>query len=223
MVVFTIYDLLYSTARGLKRRIWKPDYKAVIFDMGGVYYKYPVPKRADDVLKSEKDVFLSALKQYELGDIAFPKLFEAAVQKFDFLKGMEPREWLKRILGEKDPFITKAVQKLKESGQFKVALLTNIGFSDDSRSKTDVPEDIDQFDAIIESCRYRLRKPDEEIYKVAAKELDLKPEECIFVDDLWINCRVADLVGMTSVEVVVGDTKTAVRKIENLLGVPLLE
>jgi len=44
-----------------------------------------------------------------------------------------------------------------------------------------------------------MRKPEPEIFLLAASRLDLKPEECVFVDDLELNVEGARSVGMTAV------------------------
>jgi FMN phosphatase YigB (HAD superfamily) len=44
-----------------------------------------------------------------------------------------------------------------------------------------------------------MHKPQPEIYRLAAKRLEVDPAECIFVDDLKENCEGAEAVGMTAI------------------------
>lgn len=53
-----------------------------------------------------------------------------------------------------------------------------------------------------------------------ASELGLRPEQCVFVDDLYKNCRGAEAVGMASVQLKLGDSTTALRRLGRMLGLP---
>jgi putative hydrolase of the HAD superfamily len=39
------------------------------------------------------------------------------------------------------------------------------------------------FDAVVLSCEVGMRKPDDRTYRMALGKIDLKPEECVFIDD----------------------------------------
>ena len=41
--------------------------------------------------------------------------------------------------------------------------------------------------------------PNPEIYKLAAKRLAVKPEECIFIDDMLKNVQAAESTGMKGI------------------------
>lgn len=49
------------------------------------------------------------------------------------------------------------------------------------------------------SCHTRVRKPDPEAYRTAARTLGVEPSECVFVDDRAGNCRAAGEVGMGTI------------------------
>lgn len=55
------------------------------------------------------------------------------------------------------------------------------------------------FDDVVISGEVGLRKPEPEIYLLAAHRLGLAPQQCVFVDDLPINVRGAAKVGMVGV------------------------
>jgi putative hydrolase of the HAD superfamily len=55
------------------------------------------------------------------------------------------------------------------------------------------------FDAVVISGEEGVRKPDPEIYLLAARRLGVPPEVCVFVDDLAVNIRGAAAVGMIGV------------------------
>lgn len=76
------------------------------------------------------------------------------------------------------------------------------------------------FDVVVVSGEVGLAKPSAAIYSLTAERLGLRPEECVFVDDLAVNVRGAAAAGMvgvhhTSIAVTVGELAV-------LLGFPLL-
>lgn len=74
------------------------------------------------------------------------------------------------------------------------------------------------FDAVVISGEVGLRKPDHGIYELMCRELDVTPQECVFVDDIAANIRAAAEVGMCGVHHT--DTATTLRELETLLGLP---
>lgn len=61
-----------------------------------------------------------------------------------------------------------------------------------------------------------LRKPDPEIYALAAERLRLPPEQILFVDDLAPNVRAAAAAGMVGIQHT--DGASTVDELEILLG-----
>ena len=73
------------------------------------------------------------------------------------------------------------------------------------------------FEAIVISGDVGMHKPEPAIYMLGAERLGLRPEECVFVDDLRENCQGAEEVGMTAVLHRGADKTLPV--LEKLLGV----
>ncbi|CAD5213456.1 unnamed protein product [Bursaphelenchus xylophilus] len=188
--------------------------------MGGVYLRFKAPEKMDKMLKTLPSEVLREIRRYEIGDITFPQL----IANFGgTLPGMKPGGKTADILGDKDENIITAIEKLRDHGGLTIGLLSNVGFSDENFSETDVSRvDKGHFDVIVESCRVNLRKPDPRIFVLTAEKVGVTPEECVFLDDLWANCKSAEACGMTAIEVVRGDSKSAVKKLERLLGKELL-
>ncbi|CAG2206175.1 ACAD10 [Mytilus edulis] len=69
---------------------------------------------------------------------------------------------------------------------------------------------------IIESCLLGIRKPDPRIFHACLKELDLQPEETVFLDDLGVNVKSARQLGIRTIKVT--DPDQAVRDLEKELG-----
>jgi putative hydrolase of the HAD superfamily len=59
-----------------------------------------------------------------------------------------------------------------------------------------------RFDAVIESSKVGVRKPEPRFYEIACTTLGVRPDECVFLDDLGINLKPAAAMGMTTIKVV---------------------
>ena len=58
------------------------------------------------------------------------------------------------------------------------------------------------FDHIIESSKAGVRKPDPAIYLMMCEALSVKPDACVYLDDLGVNCKPAAALGMRAIKVV---------------------
>lgn len=82
------------------------------------------------------------------------------------------------------------------------------------------PEDIEgMFDVVVLSGRERRRKPDPEIYLLAAERAGVRPHDTVYVDDIPTNVEGARAIGMTGV--LHRDAAITLPKLEGLLGVSL--
>ncbi len=61
-----------------------------------------------------------------------------------------------------------------------------------------------------------MRKPDPEIYELAVTGLGVRADECLFIDDIEVNCEAAAAAGMTAV--VFHDNEQAMAEIRTSLG-----
>jgi putative hydrolase of the HAD superfamily len=75
------------------------------------------------------------------------------------------------------------------------------------------------FDGVVISGEVGMRKPNAEIFHHALELLDLRPEECAFIDDIADNIQAAERLGIVGVHHV--DAPTTVTRVEGLLGVSL--
>ena len=55
------------------------------------------------------------------------------------------------------------------------------------------------FDPCIVSCRVGMRKPEADIYRLAASQAQVKPKECLLIDDQPANVEAACKVGMEGI------------------------
>ena len=75
------------------------------------------------------------------------------------------------------------------------------------------------FDAVIESSKVGVRKPDPRFYELACEQLAIEPGEAVFLDDLGINLKPARAMGMTTIKVT--DPSVALAELEAVVGFPL--
>jgi putative hydrolase of the HAD superfamily len=75
------------------------------------------------------------------------------------------------------------------------------------------------FDDVVRSDEVGVRKPDPEIYLLAAARAAAAPEACVFVDDIPVNVEGARAVGMAGV--LHRDAAITIPRLQDLLGVGL--
>jgi len=109
------------------------------------------------------------------------------------------------------------VRKIRAHGLLTAAL-TNNWVSADMQGKMDLLRR--EFDAFVESARVGLRKPDPRIYQLACAQLQVTPEQAVFLDDIGQNLKAARALGMTTIKV--ADPDAALRELEQVLGLALL-
>lgn len=77
----------------------------------------------------------------------------------------------------------------------------------------------DIVDFVAESAQLGVRKPNMRFYEIACENLAVKPQECIFLDDLGINCKPARQMGMHTIKVT--SAAQAIQELERLLEIDL--
>jgi epoxide hydrolase-like predicted phosphatase len=75
------------------------------------------------------------------------------------------------------------------------------------------------FDQVVISGEVGLRKPQPEIYLLAAERLGANPADCAFADDFRVNAEGASAVGMLGIHHV--SAAETIPRLEAFLGVPL--
>ena len=115
-------------------------------------------------------------------------------------------EVLPLLSGDIRPRMVAALNACK--ARFKVGSITNnvqtghgAGMSGTGEKAAAVEAIMETFDAVIESSKAGLRKPDPRIYQMMCELLQAAPENCVYLDDLGINCKPAAALGMTAIKV----------------------
>ena len=158
--------------------------KAVIFDIGGILY---TGKREDfynklQTLLNIKDNTLTNILEKNFDDLLLGKksFFDIAdelnISKEDF-KIKAEKAWLDIFIVKKE--MVNLINKLREN--YTIACLSNaVDFDLVMDKETKV---VDLFDVYINSCNAKSRKPEKKIYQITLDQLNLKADECIFIDD----------------------------------------
>lgn len=133
-----------------------------------------------------------ALKDLERGEIGQPEFVDYLAP----ILGVNPDKLLERILADlrAEPIVTNAVKELRSAG-VRVCVLSN--------SWGTIPFDpyapyrlAENYDAVVISHEVGLRKPEPEIFELAAKRIGLELTQCVFVDDVAPYLDVARDLGM---------------------------
>jgi putative hydrolase of the HAD superfamily len=82
----------------------------------------------------------------------------------------------------------------------RAALLTNNVREWEPLWRAKLPEIEELFELVVDSAFVGLRKPDPAIYALTLERLGgVSPDDCVFVDDLDVNCETARSLGMAAV------------------------
>jgi putative hydrolase of the HAD superfamily len=152
---------------------------------------------------------LFALERGEIAETEFSRrLQEQLGESFDFMR-------LRHHLGtiDRNPPMIDYVRELRGRG-LRTALLTNNVREWEPLWRGKLPEVDELFEVVIDSSFVGMRKPERRIYELTLERLGdgLGAEECVFLDDLDINCEAARALGMTAVRF--HDSEQAIAELE---------
>ncbi|MCO5315901.1 MAG: HAD family phosphatase [Solirubrobacterales bacterium] len=112
-----------------------------------------------------------------------------------------------------NPEMIDLIREVRRRG-FRAAMLTNNVREWEATWRSMLPVD-DLFETVVDSAFVGLRKPDPRIYELTLGRVGLAPENCIFIDDMEINCAAAAELGIHAVHF--RETAQARREVHNLL------
>ena len=158
---------------------------------------------------------LALLRKLEVGDLDEDE-FSA---QFGPLLGLPPERHgglVDRLFAgmQPEPAMLEALRRARAAG-LRTGLISNSW----GRGRYDRSMFAELFDGVVISGEVGLHKPQPEIFELGARQIELTPGECVFVDDLRENCAGAEAVGMTAV--LHRDADQTVELLEKLLSVPL--
>ena len=193
--------------------------EAVIWDFGGVFTSSPFEafNRYEAAHGLPKDLIRrvnatnhhhNAWALFERNEIDAKRFDELFLEESTALgHPVRGADVLPLLSGALRPRMVAALKTCKQ--RFKVGCITNNVVSDHSPGTADrqtmagaMGLVMPLFDAIIESSKAGVRKPDPRIYVMMCELLDVKPEACVYLDDLGINCKPAHELGMKAIKVI---------------------
>ncbi|WP_309606709.1 HAD-IA family hydrolase [Phenylobacterium sp.] len=197
----------------------RADIEAVIWDFGGVFTASPfeafnrfeaecgLPKDLIRKINSANphDNAWALFERNEIDTAHFDRLF---LDESTALGHPVPGSAVLPLLsGALRPAMVAALRTCKR--HFKVGCITNNvvsmhspGQDEAQRAAGAMGQVMPLFDAIIESSKAGVRKPDPRIYLMMCELLAVAPANCIYLDDLGINCKPAAALGMTAIKVI---------------------
>ena len=196
----------------------------VIWDMGGILFHF-----FTEVLVARGKANNWPLDKIPLGPTGeIPDPHYAALDRGDI---NEP-EYVNRIIGEfakqgikyipyklrppERPESWTLVSEIKKSGRRQL-LLTNDASNWLGKNWWEAWPRGHFFEGVVD-VTFGVRKPSPEPYLACLEKLNVLPEECIFIDDMHVNCAGAEKVGMQSYWYDVTDPNSSVEGLSARLG-----
>jgi len=193
--------------------------EAVIWDLGGVFTSSPfeafnrfearrgLPRnliRTVNTTNPDSNAW-ALFERGEIDGAGFDrKFFEETTALGHPVRGAEI---LPLLAGEVRPRMVEALTICKQ--RFKVGCITNnmahgqgSAMTANRESASRAGDIMQHFDAIIESSKVGVRKPDPRIYLMMCERLRVETKACVYLDDLGINCKAAAQLGMVAIKVV---------------------
>jgi putative hydrolase of the HAD superfamily len=193
--------------------------KAVIWDFGGVFTTSPfeafnryevsrgLPKDLIRTINATNphDNAWALFERNEINAAGFDTAFAKEAQALGH--DVRGADVLPLLSGDLRPRVVAALAECKK--HFTVACITNnvqgaghgAGMAATTEKAAQVAEVMASFDAVIESSKIGIRKPDPKIYQMMCELLKLEPADCVYLDDLGVNCKPAAALGMTAIKV----------------------
>ena len=213
----------------------------VIFDFGGVITSSPF--EAFNRLEAERGLphdFVRRVNSANPDDNAWARFERAEIDAagFDAAFAAEAKALgheldgasvIACLAGDIRPEMVAALDRLKAQG-FGLGCITNnvnvgpksgllgAAMVRDAEKALAIEAIMARFDHVIESSKAGVRKPDPRIYLMMCEALNVRPAQCIYLDDLGINCKPAAALGMHAIKVTSGGQ--ALKELGDVLNLP---
>lgn len=170
--------------------------QGIIFDCFGVLYSGSLTLLASMAPEGRTQEVYDINMQKDYGYISYAGYLSATAEVLE-----KTPEEIDAIIHEKhvrNEELVAYVRQLKESGHYKIGMLSNIG----ERIMDELfgNELTMLFDEVLLSHQEGLAKPNPEIFRLMAERMELSPGQCVMIDDLADNCEGAEIVGMKSIQ-----------------------
>jgi putative hydrolase of the HAD superfamily len=198
-------------------------FTTVIFDFGGVITSSPF--EAFNRMEAERGLprdFVRRVNSANPDSNAWARFerAECSAAEFDLLFAAEAQALghsldgasvIACLSGDVRPAMVAALDRLKAHG-FALGCITNNvpsgkgpGMAGSAEKAEAIAAIMARFDHVIESSKVGVRKPDPRIYQMMCEALGVEAAQCIYLDDLGINCKPAAALGMAAIKVTSGE------------------
>ena len=179
--------------------------RAVIFDYGMVLTGPPAPEawsamqRITGMSAGELHAaYWRSRHHYDEGKLTglefWNRLAREAGLRLTEIEIYALNDWDARMWTTENPIMLAWQQQVKQRG-LRTAILSNMGDNVHTRMQR-VFDWLGRFDVLVWSYLLGVAKPDEAIYRHTLKELGVRPEEALFLDDKRVNVEAAQKLGM---------------------------
>ncbi|MGD8744688.1 MAG: HAD family phosphatase [Candidatus Woesebacteria bacterium] len=179
-IIFDAFDTLISD--GVRIAAERMTRKLNLSDTNEFWSKIPSWQ------KNWKNLWLGKINEEKMRKMVSDEIGKEIAEKFYSLWKSETKS---------NPDMISLVEEIKKRDTFKLALLANTPPLMFEYIKKQVP--LALFNVVIASCEVGLMKPDEKIYKLLLKKLNVEPNRCLLIDDRKDNLTAADKLGMNTI------------------------
>jgi putative hydrolase of the HAD superfamily len=190
-------------------------FRAVLWDFGGVILSSPFDafnrfeleqSLPTDFIRTVNatNPHANAWARLERNEIT-PHEFDAAFADDASALGHAVRgsDVLALLAGDVRPEMVAALDTVRAAGYRTACLTNNVAGEHASAERSErIAAIMQRFDAVVESSKVGVRKPEPRFYEIACELLGVTPDTCVFLDDLGINLKPAAAMGMTTIKVV---------------------
>ncbi|GAB3920571.1 HAD family hydrolase [Mucilaginibacter myungsuensis] len=181
--------------------------KAIVFDLGAVLIDWNPHHLYKQLFASEDEMkyFLSNITTMDWNEEQ--DMGRSLQEGTDILVAQHPEHeanirayygrW-EEMLGGVIEGTEKIFQQLKASGKYEMLALSNWS-AETFVIAQERYEVLNQFDGVVVSGIEKTRKPFPEFYQIMLDRYQLKPEECLFIDDNLRNVKAAEAMGIPSI------------------------
>jgi len=205
--------------------------KTIIFDFGGVITNSPIEgfKLLEEKHGYDKGIITNinmnnpdnnAWAKSERGEIDINTfLDEFEKEALSIGHKINAKEILQQLYGSLRENMINKIKLLSTSKKYKLICLTNVLkgvdiFTPKERVEA-VKNVMSYFDIIYESYKLSMRKPEARIYQYILKELNIEPQETVFLDDLGMNLKSARQLGINTIKVI--EPNDAIYELDQIL------
>jgi len=200
----------------------------VISDFGGVLTtplieSFLAYQRESGIVLEELGTAMARLMEEDEGRHPLFELEKGNITEEEFVRRLgdalgRPLDTMREVYFENlhpnGPMI-ELMRELRDSG-LRMALLTNNVREWEPLWRAKLPDVDEIFEVVVDSAFVGMRKPDPRIYELTLDRLGSVAGDCVFLDDLDVNCQAARELGMAAVRF--EDTDAAIAAVEAALA-----